>query len=248
MTESDRHALQALTAAGYFDYAADQSPGEAIIETIERNGLHAALFDYAHATGRAVQLDAEDLAEGGAGMGIQQVQALLALRGLACEAADSDAYDDAAGLTTLTINGKPEILCNLSFGKQPIAEEIEHLPFEPALRALMWKCRAQGLELQVMPCRQHGSSGNDLHLSLGGETRFLNHWHFDFDHGRALYAINFFGIVNRFLVGTEFPERLYASRPFTNEQAGILLTPALFSLLQQLGLADQLRRIDAVPS
>jgi len=234
-----RQVLASLRQAGYFLYTAEDDA--AIGDMADAYGLEVALFS--PASGRAMPLDAEDLADGGAGMGIQQVRALLAARGIQIDAPDSEEHDGNA--TRLSVDGLRELLFDWSFNKRALPEEFAQLPFEPALRDLLWKSRVQGHTLEVRPC-EHGTPGVDLHLQLSHGTRFLAHWGFGFDDGRVLFAINFFTIVNRLLTRHLAAERLYAWQPFTGEQSGVLLDDALFLRLNELGLTAGLRRIDAI--
>lgn len=233
-----RQVITDLRQAGYFPHATEDDA--AIVDMADAYGIEAALFS--PASGRAIPLDAEDLADGGAGMGIQQVRALLAARGIEIDAADAEEHDGHA--TRLSVDGVSELLFDWSFNKGAMPEEFAHLPFEPALRDLLWKSRVQGHTLEVRPC-EHGSPGVDLHLQLSIGTRFLTHWGFGFDDGRVLFAINFFSIANRLLTRRHAAERLYAWQPFTGEQSGVLLDDALFQRLGELDLAARLRRIDA---
>jgi len=245
MTEHEQYALAQLTAAGYFEHLPNRQPGQEVQDDVRLRGLHAALFDYAPGTGRYIPLDAEDLAEGGAGMGIQQVKALLAQRGIVMEAADSDAYDANADLTYLSINHRPVTLCKWSWGAMP-PDELRQMAGEPALRDLLWKFKAQGIDLHVAPRADFDADGIDLYLAWEGEKRFLHHWRFGTDDGWMLYAVGFFSIVNRLLEESGLAERMFAYRPFTNEQAGIFLTRELHALLESLDLSRHLRRIDTV--
>jgi len=246
MTESDQLALAQLTAAGYFDHLPGKQPAQTLLEDINQRGLRAALFDYAPATGRYVPLDAEDLAEGGAGMAIQQVRLLLQQRGIAMEAADSDTYDADADLTYLTINNRRHTLCKWSWGEMPSGEPLRLAAGEPSLQDLLWKFKAQGVHLHVAPVNGVDAEGIDLFIAWEDGKRFLHRWRFGTEDGWMLYAVGFFSIVNRILEESGSPERMFAYRPFTNEQAGIFLTVELHALLENLDLAHHLRRIDTV--
>ena len=248
MTEPDQYALVQLTAAGYFEHLPDKQPGQAVLDDVDARGLHAALFDYAPDTGRYIPLDAEDLAEGGAGMAIQQVKLLLQQRGIAMEAADSDTYDADADLTYLTINGRAVTLCKWSWGEMSPDEKPRRITGEAALQDLLWKFKAQGIQLHVAPTSAFDAEGCDLYLAWEDEKRFLHRWRFGTDDGWMLYAVGFFSIVNRLLEESGSPERMVAYRPFTNEQAGIFLTRELHALLENLDLGRHLRRIDTVRS
>lgn len=232
-------ALDALCAAGYFRHAEDG--GAAAREMAREYGLETALFS--PASGRAVLLDAEDLAEGGAGMGIQQIRMLLAMRGIAIDAADSEESDGDA--TCLLVDGSRALLFDWSFNKRPMPDDLAGMACENALRDLLWKARVQGHDLATRPC-EHGSPGVDLHLQWHGGSRFLAHWGFGFDDGQVLFAVNFFTLVNRLLAQRGAAERLYAWQPFTGGQIGVLLSAPLFAQLHSLNLAGQLRRIDAI--
>jgi len=240
MTHTASDALLALRDAGYFQHAEDD---DAIDDMANRYGLEAAIFS--PASGRAVLLNAEDLAEGGAGMGIQQIRMLLAARGIAIDAADSEGFDDASGATRLSVNGASEVLFDWSFTRHAMPDELADADYPSPLRDLLWKGRVQGFDLKVRPC-EHGSPGVDLHLQLQEQSRFFAHWSLGFDDGRVLYATGFFTIVNRLLAQLRLDDRLYAWRPFTDGQTGVLLDPSLFRQLQDLNLTAQLRRIDAM--
>jgi hypothetical protein len=63
----------------------------------------------------------------------------------------------------------------------------------------------------------------------------------------ADFSRGFFSMVNGLLASVGSQERLYAFRPYANDQMGIFLTPPLFETLADTGLAARLERID-VPS
>ncbi len=241
MTPTEQDTLLGLRQAGYFIHTEIDI---AVFEDMARRyGLEAALFG--PLSGRAVLLSAEDLAEGGAGMGIQQIRMLLALRGVVIDAADSEEFDEASGTTRLSVNGASEVLFDWSFTKRTMPEDLVGMNWPPALRDLLWKSRVQGYELAVRTC-EHGSPGVDLHLLLGKNSRFFAHWGHGFDDGSVLHAANFFTIVNRLLAQLHLDERLYAWCPFTNDQTGVMLNASLYEQLQDLHLTGQLRRIDSV--
>lgn len=241
MTPTEHDTLLVLREAGYFRHAEDGFA--AIDDMVHRYGLEAALFS--PASGRAVLLSAEDLADGGAGMGIQQVRLLLARRAIAIDAADSEEYDDESGSTILSLNGASQVLFDWSFAKRAMPDDLAHGDYPTALRDLLWKSRVQGFDLKVHPC-EHGSAGVDLHLQLRENSRFFAHWGQGFDDGRVLHTANFFTIVNRLLAQLQFAERLYAWLPFSNGQTGVFLDATLFGYLQDLDLTTHLRRIDAI--
>lgn len=246
MMENDQHALAQLTAAGYFRHMPDGLPNAAILDDIARRGLELALFDHAPDTARCVPLDAEDLADGGAGMGIQQVKILFARRGIALDAADSDTYDKQADLTYLTINDTPATLCKWSWGPVPDTDSVRDLTSEAALQDLLWKFKAQGVKLYVTRCENIEPASADMFIAWEDESRFLHRWSFGTDDGWMLYSVGFFSIVNRLLADAGSAERMYAHRPFTNEQRGILLSSELYATLGQLNLTQHLRRIDSL--
>ncbi|GEM_PF-6690937 len=238
MTDSAITTLQELRQAGYFDNTEENQ----LAEMARTYGLEAALFS--PVSGRAVLLDAEDLADGGAGIAIQQIRVLLASRGMAFDAADSEHHDESGDRILLEVDGKDATLMDWSFSKRPLPGDIAAMGHETALADLLWKSRVQGIDLEVRPC-EHGGTGVDLHVKLAQGTRPLAHWGRGFDDGRVLYAVNFFTIVNRLLAQFEAAERLYAWQPFTSGQTGVLLDEAWHARLQALGLTAQLRRIDA---
>lgn len=240
MHDIERHALAFLGQAGYFPNAEARAFAE---QDTERHGLEAALLG--PGAPHSIALDAEDLVEGGAGMGIQQVRALLGRRGINIEAADSETVDGSGHAKHLLVNGTEHLLLDWSFAKRPMPDDLAAMELEAPLRDLLWKSRVQGHELLVRPC-EHGSDGVDLHIALPHGTRFIAHWGYGFDDGRVLHAINFFTLVNRLLQELGMSKRFYAWHPFTNEQAGVLLDDTFHELLQGLGLADHLRRIDAM--
>ena len=217
MTDSAITTLQELRQAGYFDNTEENQ----LAEMARTYGLEAALFT--PVSGRAV---------------------LLASRGMAFDAADSEHHDESGDRILLEVDGKDATLMDWSFSKRPLPDDIAIKGHETALADLLWKSRVQGIDLEVRPC-EHGSTGVDLHVKLAQGTRPLAHWGHGFDDGRVLYAVNFFTIVNRLLAQFESEERLYAWQPFTSGQTGVLLDEAWHARLQALGLAAQLRRIDA---
>ena len=238
-TDSTQAILQELCEAGYFPGTEEAS----LAEMAHAYGLEAALFT--PISGRAVLLDAEDLADGGAGMAIQQIRMLLAARGMAFDAADSEHHDATGDKILIEVNGRDATLMDWSFSKRPLPNDIAALGHETALTDLLWKSRVQGTELEVRPC-EHGSIGVDLHVKLAQGSRPLAHWGRGFDDGRVLYTVNFFTIVNRLLAQFEAEERLYAWQPFTSGQTGVLLDAAWHARLTSLGLTAQLRRVDAL--
>ncbi|MBV8633063.1 MAG: hypothetical protein JO002_01110 [Burkholderiaceae bacterium] len=238
MADSTLDTLCKLRDAGYFG-----NPDFAALQDMAREfGLEAALFT--PISSRAVLLDAEDLADGGAGMAIQQVRMLLAARGTIIEAADSEEYDEASGATLLEVDGTNCVLMDWSFARRALPDDLAQLDCDTALRDLLWKSRVQGYELAPRPC-EHGADGVDLHLASAQGLRSLAHWSQGFDDGRVLYSVNFFTIVNRLLAQLGLSERLYAWQAFTSGQTGVLLDPAWHATLFQMKLTTQLRRIDA---
>jgi hypothetical protein len=238
MTDYAQDTLQKLREAGYF-----VKPEDVALDDMARlYGLEAAVFT--PVSGRAVLLDAEDLADGGAGMAIQQIRALLAARGMAIDAADSEQYDEVSGTTRLEVNRTSCMLMDWSFSRRPLPDDLANLACDAALRDLLWKGRVQGYELKIHPC-EHGGAGIDLHLKLAQGTRSLAHWGHGFDDGRVLYSVNFFTIVNRLLVQLDAQERLYAWQAFTSGQTAVLLSAPWLARLHELELTAQLRRIDA---
>ena len=238
MSEYTRTILHELRGQDYFSDAEDPA-----LEHMARTyGVEAALFT--PVSGRAVLLDAEDLADGGAGMAIQQIRMLLASHGIAIEAADSEEYDAAGGVTVLEVNGTKSVLMDWSFSKSPLPKDLAALDCDAALRDLLWKSRTQGFELAISPC-EHGTAGVDLHLQRAHGMRFLAHWGHGFDDGRVLHTVNFFTIVNRLLTQLGAEQRLYAWQPFTSGQTAVLLDAAWHARLHGLKLTAQLRRVDA---
>lgn len=237
MIDSIPPTLQALRERRYFTDA----DADAVEDMARAYGLEAALFT--PISGRAVLLDAEDLTDGGAGMAIQQVRMLLGAHGIAIDAADSEEYDEARGLTLLEVDGSASTLMDWSFAKSPLPRDIAARDCEPALRDLLWKSRVQGVELDIRPC-EHGTAGVDLYLRPAQGTRFLAHWGHGFEDGRVLYTVNFFTIVNRLLAQRDVAQRLYAWQPFTSGQTAVLLDAACYTQLQDLNLTAQLRRVD----